>query len=176
MASGWCALRGETEFLSTIRATPEHTWALLLALVRKLPAAAAAGRAGAWDRDAYRGTELDGKRLGIFGFGRVGRIVATFGAAFRMSVAAYDTAPSSAAGVSMVASLEELLERSDVLLVHVPLDATTEGAIGAGELARLPPGAVLGEHGSRSDRGRGGTGRRPAERAPGGRRRRRPRR
>jgi D-3-phosphoglycerate dehydrogenase len=136
-------LRGETELLSSIRATPEHTWALLLALVRKLPAAAAAGRTGAWDRDAFRGTELAGKRLGIFGFGRVGRIVATFGTAFQMSVSAYDTTSTGAPGVTMVASLPELLERSDVLLVHVPLDATTEGAIGAAELARLPPGAVL---------------------------------
>jgi D-3-phosphoglycerate dehydrogenase len=137
------SLRGETEFLSSIRATPEHTWALLLALVRKLPAAAAATLEGRWDRDAFRGTELAGKRLGIFGFGRVGRIVATYGTAFRMTVCAYDTAPSPAADVAMVRSLAELLEVSDVLLVHVPLDASTEGAIGAPELARLPAGAVL---------------------------------
>jgi D-3-phosphoglycerate dehydrogenase len=136
-------LRGETEFLSRVRATPEHTWALLLALVRKLPAAAAASLAGPWDRDAFRGTELAGKRLGIFGFGRVGRIVATYGTAFQMSVAAYDTAPAPAPDVAMVGSLPELLERTDALLVHVPLDASTEGAIGARELALLPPGAVL---------------------------------
>jgi D-3-phosphoglycerate dehydrogenase len=136
-------LRGETEFLSTVRATPEHTWALVLALVRRLPAAAAASPAGAWDRDAFRGTELAGRRLGIFGLGRVGRIVATYGNAFRMSVAAYDVEPRSAPDVTMVASLPDLLERSDVLTVHVPLDATTEGAIGADELARLPAGARL---------------------------------
>jgi D-3-phosphoglycerate dehydrogenase len=136
-------LRGETELLSRIRATPEHTWALLLALVRKLPAAVAASVDGPWDRDAFRGTELAGKRLGIFGFGRVGRIVATYGAAFQMSVAAYDTVPVPAPDVAMVGSLPELLERSDALLVHVPLDATTERAIGAGELALLPRGAVL---------------------------------
>lgn len=136
-------LRGEVEFLSSVRATPEHTWALLLALVRKLPAAAVASQTLPWDRDAYRGTELAGKRLGIFGFGRVGRIVATYGTAFQMSVAAYDTAPAAATGVAMVESLPELLEQSDALLVHVPLDASTRGAIGAAELARLPEGAVL---------------------------------
>jgi D-3-phosphoglycerate dehydrogenase len=136
-------LRGETEFLSTIRATPEHTWALLLALVRKIPAAAAASLDGTWDRDAFRGTELAGKRLGIFGLGRVGRIVATFGTAFQMSVTAFDTTSAGAPGVTMAGSLPELLERSDVLLVHVPLDPTTEGVIGAAELARLPAGAVV---------------------------------
>lgn len=136
-------LRGETEFLSTIRATPEHTWALLLALVRKLPAAAAASHTGPWDRDAFRGTELAGKRLGIFGFGRVGHLVASYGAAFQMTVFAYDIAPDPAPGVTMVGSLPELLERSDALLVHVPLDATTEAVIGADELACLPPGAFL---------------------------------
>ena len=136
-------LRGEVEFLSTIRATPEHTWGLLLALARKLPAAAVASLHSPWDRDAFRGTELAGKRLGIFGLGRVGRIVATYGAAFQMPTFAYDTAPVSAPGVTMVASLSELLARSDVLLVHVPLDDTTRHALGAAELARLPSGALI---------------------------------
>lgn len=136
-------LRGEVEFLSTIRATPEHTWGLLLALARQLPVAAAASLHGPWDRDAFRGTELAGKRLGIFGLGRVGRIVAAYGAAFQMPTLAYDTAPVSAPGVTMVASLAELLAQSDVLLVHVPLDDTTRHALGAAELAQLPHGALV---------------------------------
>ena len=137
------SLRGEVEFLRSIRATPEHTWGLLLALARKLPAAAAASVAGPWDRDAFRGTELSGKRLGIFGFGRVGRIVASYGTAFQMAVFAYDTTPAPAPGVTLVGSLHELLATSDALLVHVPLDDSTRGAIGTDELARLPRGALL---------------------------------
>ena len=136
-------LRGEADLLSTIRATPEHTWALLLALARKLPAAAAASLTGPWDRDAFRGTELAGKRLGIFGLGRVGRIVAAYGTAFQMPVCAYDTAPKSAPGVTMLGSLPELLVRSDVLLVEVSLDDSTRGAIGARELSLLPEGSLL---------------------------------
>lgn len=136
-------LKGEVAFLSTIRATPEHTWALLLALARKLPAAAAAAVSGPWDRDAFRGVELAHRRLGIFGLGRVGRIVATYARAFEMAVAAYDRAPVTAPDVTMVGSLDELLQGADVLLVHVPLDASTEGAIGARELALLPSGALL---------------------------------
>lgn len=137
------SLRGEVEFLSTIRATPEHTWALLLALARKLPAAAASAVAGPWDRDSYRGVELAGRRLGIFGLGRVGRIVATYGQAFGMSVYAHDTEPVSAPGVTMVGSLADLLKQSDAFLVHVPLDASTQHAIGAAELALLPNGALF---------------------------------
>lgn len=136
-------LRGETEFLSTIRATPEHTWALLLALARKLPAAATAAVTAPWDRDAFRGVELAGKRLGIFGLGRVGRIVASYATAFQMSVFAYDTADVSAPGVTMVPSLDALLRTADVLLVHVPLDASTHRAIGAAELRLLPPDALV---------------------------------
>lgn len=136
-------LKGETDFLRTIRATPEHTWALLLALARQLPAAAAAAADGRWERDAHRGRELAGKRLGIFGLGRVGRIVAEYGLAFGMEVLAHDVTPTGAPGVTMVPTLPELLSQIDVLLVHVPLDASTHHAIGAAELALLPPGALL---------------------------------
>lgn len=136
-------LKGETEFLASVRATPEHTWALLLALARHLPAASAAAAAGTWDRDAHRGTELAGKRLGIFGLGRVGRIVAGYGQAFDMEVHAFDSAPVAMPSVAVAPSLDALLTVSDVLLVHVPLDATTHHALGASELARLPKGALI---------------------------------
>jgi D-3-phosphoglycerate dehydrogenase / 2-oxoglutarate reductase len=136
-------LRGEVEFLRTVKATPEHTWALLLALARKLPTAARASLRPPWDRDAHRGTELAGKRLGIFGLGRVGQIVAGYAQAFEMSVSAFDTRDREAPGVELVTSLEALLERSDVLLVHVPLEPATRHIIGARELALLPPGALL---------------------------------
>ena len=66
------SLRGETAFLNTVSATAEHTWALLLALLRRIPAAFASVRAGQWDRDHFRGSELDGKRLGLVGLGRHG--------------------------------------------------------------------------------------------------------
>ena len=70
------SLRGESEFLRSTAATAEHTWALLLALTRRVPAAVAAVRRGEWDRDAFRGRELEGKRLGVIGLGRIGERVA----------------------------------------------------------------------------------------------------
>ena len=118
------SLKGETEFLRTIVATAEHTWALLLGLVRRLPAAAAAGAQGATvaDRDRYRGGELGGATLGVVGLGRIGSIVATYGQAFGMDVIAHDphvsTAPS---GVVMVDDLHTLCARSDVVSIHVPI-------------------------------------------------------
>ena len=84
------SLRGEQTFLSTITATAEHTWGLLLALMRRIPEAIDSVQAGLWNRDALKGHDLEGKRLGIVGFGRLGRQVAMYGSAFRMRVAAYD--------------------------------------------------------------------------------------
>lgn len=138
------SLRGETDFLEQVPATAELTWALLLALLRRLPQAAGDAASGEWRRELFRGYELHGRRLGLVGLGRVGRQVAGFALAFGMEVAAYDPAPArAAAGVALLGSLEALLERSDVLSLHAPLDETTRGLIGARELALLPPGAFL---------------------------------
>ncbi len=138
------SLRGETELLRTVHATAEHTWALLLALVRRIPAAFASVRAGRWDRDRFRGRELAGKRLCIVGLGRVGRQVAGYGLAFGMDVAGHDPhAVDWPDGVARADGLPAALSRADVLTVHVPLRAGTAGLIGAAELAMLPPGAVV---------------------------------
>jgi D-3-phosphoglycerate dehydrogenase len=138
------SLRGETAFLQTVSATAEHTWALLLALLRRIPAAYASVRAGQWDRDSFRGSELDGKRLGLVGLGRLGRKVARYGRAFGMGVAAYDPYVANwAADVTRVSSLPELLCRSDVLSLHIPLSAETESLLDLKALSLLPTGAVL---------------------------------
>lgn len=138
------SLRGETQFLQTIHATAEHTWALLLALLRRIPPAAAAVRRGEWNRDRFRGSELAGRRLALVGLGRVGRQVARYGLAFDMTVAAYDPyAREWPDGVGRTETLEGLAGGADVLSIHVPLTAETRGLIGPRELAALPPGAVL---------------------------------
>ena len=138
------SLRGETEFLRTIRATAEHTWALLLALVRRIPAADASVRAGQWNRDAFRGRELSGRALRLVGFGRVGRQVAGYGLAFGMHVAAYDPVAGDAMpGVERRADLASLLNDADVISVHVPLDTSTRGLIGRDILSGVRSGAVL---------------------------------
>lgn len=137
------SLRGETAFLESIRATSELTWALLLALVRRLPGAFANALSGSWSRDEFRGAELAGRRLGIVGLGRIGRTVARYGLSFDMDVFAFDTAGSSIPGVTLAPSLDELLGSADVLTIHVPLTDTTRGMIGSRELGLLPDGAIL---------------------------------
>ena len=138
------SLRGETDFLRSIPATAEHTWALLLALARRIPWAFHSVLNGEWDRDAFRGHDLRGRRLGIVGLGRVGQKVARYGLAFGMQVHAHDPNPTDAIpDVIMCATLSDLLRQSDVLSLHVPFNSTTEKLIGSPELALLPPGAVI---------------------------------
>jgi D-3-phosphoglycerate dehydrogenase len=138
------SLRGESAFLETVRATSEHTWAILLALFRVIPAAVTHVLDGGWDRDRFKGHELAGRRLGILGLGRIGSAVAEFGKAFQMRVRAFDPYRATWPGeVESVDSLRALLESSDVLSIHVPLTDETRGMLGGRELAWLPEGAVI---------------------------------
>lgn len=138
------SLRGEVDFLRSIPATAELTWALLLALVRRIPAAFQSVLAGEWERDRFRGHDLAGKRLGILGLGRVGSMVARYGLAFNMRVAAYDPHPQMwVDGVERLPAMSDLLARSQVLSVHVPLNEETRGLIGEGEIGRLPNRSLL---------------------------------
>ncbi|MGC1379105.1 MAG: NAD(P)-dependent oxidoreductase [Anaerolineales bacterium] len=138
------SLRGEIDFLRTVSATAEHTWALLLALLRNIPSSFASVRAGNWNRDSFRGRELEGRRLGLLGLGRIGQKVARYGLAFDMSVFACDPyALQWVDGVARCVSLPELLGNSDVLSIHVPLNSETIGLIGKEELQLLPPTSIL---------------------------------
>ncbi len=138
------SLRGETAFLRTIQATAEHTWALLLALARRLPWAFDSVRQGDWQRDDHRGSELSGKRLGILGLGRLGEQVARYGQAFGMRVAAFDPLRQGwPDGVRRCASQLELAATSDVLSIHLPLDDSTRGIVDGATLRALPKGAMV---------------------------------
>jgi D-3-phosphoglycerate dehydrogenase len=138
------SLRGEEEFLRGITATAEMTWALLLALMRRIPEAVASVRTGEWNRDAVKGRDLSGRRLGIVGLGRVGRQIAEFGSTFNMTVAAYDPGITYwSPSVQRKHSLGALLTETDVLSIHVNLHPGTVGLIGRQELALLPEGSVL---------------------------------
>ncbi len=138
------SLHGEAEFLKGLSATAELAWGLLLALLRHIPQAADSVKGGIWDRDVFRGNELRGRRLGILGLGRLGRMVAKYGRAFGMSVAAYDPYLDDwPENVESRPTLETLLEDTQVFSLHVPLNDETRGLIGGTELARLPKGAVL---------------------------------
>jgi D-3-phosphoglycerate dehydrogenase len=125
-----------TPAANTLSAT-EQTFALMLSLARHTPAAVQRLREGIWDRKDLIGVELAGKTLGIVGLGRIGGNVATRARAFGMNVITYDPYISAARAESFNAplvSLETLLAESDVVTLHVPLNAETRGLI---DLAKL---------------------------------------
>lgn len=137
------SLAGETNFLRGVTATAELTWALLLALVRKLPQAYQSVLSGTWSRDEFRGAEVRDKTLGIVGFGRLGAVVAQYAKAFQMSVLAFDRRPDRGVEDISFVGIDELLERSDVVSLHLPLDAGTEDFFDAERFAQMKDGAVL---------------------------------
>jgi D-3-phosphoglycerate dehydrogenase / 2-oxoglutarate reductase len=138
------SLRGETAFLSTVTATAEHTWALLLALLRHIPEAHRSVINGEWDRTPFFGRELQGQTLGIVGLGRIGRMVAQYGLAFRMRVIGYDPYASGwVEGVGKVGNLNELIHNAVIISVHVPLSEETLGLIGKTQFSSMKRGSIL---------------------------------
>lgn len=138
------SLRGQRDFLRTIPATVEHTWALLLALRRRVPWAFQSVLGGYWERDRFKGHDLAGQRLGVVGLGRIGERVAQLGLAFGMDVAAFDPYRHDwVSEVKRCETLPDLLRRSDVLSIHVPLNEETRNMIGQEELDLLPIRAVV---------------------------------
>ena len=127
---------------------PEHTFALMLALRRKLLDYRADVEAGLWqvsDRFCLLGhpiRDLAGSRLGLVGYGALGKAVAQLGRAFGMHVSVFSRTPVHDDGISNV-GWNELLATSDVISLHLPLTATTRHLIGAAELARMKPTALL---------------------------------
>jgi D-3-phosphoglycerate dehydrogenase len=131
---------------SSVRATAEHAVALLLSLCRNVPQAHASVQRGEWKREAFVGTEVYGKTLGVVGLGRIGGEVARLGRALGMRVVAFDpyVGEERAAhlGVEPV-PFARLLEESDFVTLHVPLTPQTRGMIGREELRRMKRGARL---------------------------------
>lgn len=140
------SLKGETDFLDRISSTAEHTWAVLLALLRHVPAAHQDVLAGKWRREPFLGRELAGQTLGVAGYGRLGRMVAEYGKAFRMRVLIHDVAVAAlkraTPGLEAV-SADELLASSDVLSLHLPLEPQTAGWLSRERVAKLKRSAVL---------------------------------
>jgi D-3-phosphoglycerate dehydrogenase len=124
----------------------EHTLALILAMVRKIPQADESLSRGEWKRSRFKGIELYGKTLGLAGAGRIGSEVAKRARAFGMRVIAYDPYLSreraEQVGIELV-TLPDLFEGADIVSVHTPLTDETRGMIGAKELAMMKPSAYL---------------------------------
>jgi len=125
-------------------ATPELTWALILATTRRLPAQDAAIRVGGWQHDI--GPELAGSTLGLLGLGRIGRRLARYAAAFDMPVIAWSANLTDQAARQADATrvgFDELFTGADVLAVTTRLSDRTRAIVGARELDLLGPAGYL---------------------------------
>jgi D-3-phosphoglycerate dehydrogenase len=124
----------------------EFTFALLLAIARKVSASAASLAAGKWDRKVFEGTELRGKTLGLIGVGRIGGIVGSIGAGFGMTVIGTDprcTPEQSLALGAELVSLDELLRRADVVSLHAKLTPETKHLLNEARLRAMKKGVLI---------------------------------
>ena len=126
---------------SNTRAVAEHTMAVLLALVKRLPAQGAVIAAGGW-RGPVTGGDVAGLRLGLVGAGEIARAVARLAEAFGLHVTAY-ARHGVAPGLAAAPSLPALLAGSDIVSLHIPRTPATLGLMDAAALATLPHGAWL---------------------------------
>ena len=126
-------------------AAAEHTWALMLAAMRDIPAQMASLHAGDWQMGV--GKSVHGRRIGIYGYGRIGKQVADYARAFGMDVVWWASedgrARAAADGQTVAESREAFFSTSDVVTLHVRLKPSTTGLITADDLALMGTGSVL---------------------------------
>jgi len=126
-------------------ATAELTWGLIICAMRQIPQQMASLKRGEWQIALGRG--LRGRTLGVWGYGRIGQQVAAFGRAFGMKVLIWSRetglASARADGYAAAPSKQALFEESDVLSLHVRLNAETRGMVTAADLARMKPTALI---------------------------------
>jgi D-3-phosphoglycerate dehydrogenase / 2-oxoglutarate reductase len=138
-------------------APAELTWALIMSAQRRVPQYVAALKHGAWQQSGLRtssmpanfglGRSLKGQTLGIWGFGRIGRLVAGYGKAFGMQVQVWGStqsmADAQALGYHASASREAFFESSDILSLHLRLSESTQGTVTQTDFARMKPEALF---------------------------------
>lgn len=126
-------------------AAAELTWALVLAAMRRIPQQVASMRAGTWQDGV--GQSLRGRTLGVYGYGRIGRVVADYGRAFGMTVVFWASEPSRARardeGAPLALSRDEFFARSDIISLHLRLVDATRGIVRLDDLTRMKPTALL---------------------------------
>ena len=127
--------------------TAELSFAMLLALARKVPQAHATMIAGKWDRKLFQGVELAGKTLGVLGMGRIGTEVAKRAIAFGMRVIAYDPylteERAKAIGAGFADSVDQVYFSADFITVHMPVTPETKHMLNAAAFAKMKPGVKI---------------------------------
>ncbi len=132
--------------LATTVAVAELAMALMLSVVRELPRADASMKAGKWLKKEFEGAELNGKNLGVIGFGRIGAAVAARAKAFDMQILAYDPlvpAEEIKARGGLPVSLDYLLASADIITMHMPLTAESKGILSTAAFAKMKKGVFI---------------------------------
>ena len=139
------SLQGESDFLRTIRATAELTIGLTLALLRRIPAACQHVMDGGWDRSLFQGQEIFEKTVGIIGYGRLGKIVASYFEALGAHVIIHDRKIEAGVDVDgfQSKSLDELLSQADIVSLHTSYEPANHHMIGNAQFARMKPTAIF---------------------------------
>lgn len=141
------SLKGESEFLQNVKSTAEHTWALLLGLVRQIAKASAHTAKGNWNRQSLMCDELNTKTLGIIGYGRLGKIISQYAKAFGMQILVYDrnAARKDEAGKAglQVVEMNSLLQQADMVLLMVSYNPENENMIGEKEFDTMKEGVYF---------------------------------
>lgn len=131
---------------STSITVAEHAMGLMLSLSRKIAIADASVKAGKWEKSKFMGMELRNKTLGVIGMGRIGSQVVKRSKAFEMDVIVYDPYITEDTAKSLgveITTLEDLIERADVMTIHVPLTPETKGLISKEELLKMKDHAII---------------------------------
>jgi D-3-phosphoglycerate dehydrogenase len=132
---------------STVISAAEHTIGLLVSLARNIPQAHAALKDGRWERSRWGGIELEGKTLGVLGFGRIGQQVSRRAIGLGMRVLAYDPFVAKERyrelGVERRESMEDVLAAAEFLTLHLPLSAETRGIVGRDVIAKMRDGVRI---------------------------------
>jgi len=140
------SLRGETEFLNTITGTAELAFGLIINILRSIPSAFFSVKKYNWERENFRGYNLYNKTIGIVGLGRLGSWLAKYAKAFNMKVIAYDPDKDDQyfkeRKVKKV-DFNELLEKSDIISIHVHLNNDTENMFNKTAFSKMKNTAYL---------------------------------
>lgn len=125
----------------------EHTIGLMLSIARKIPEASFTTRSGLWEKSRFKGIEIEGKTLGIVGFGKIGYLVAKKAIGLGMKIIAYDPFTSeerfSSIGIERADGLDELYRVADFITIHLPKNRETTGMFNSDEFKKMKKGVVI---------------------------------
>lgn len=131
---------------STSITVAEHAMGLMLSLSRKIAIADASVKSGKWEKSKFMGMELRNKTLGVIGMGRIGSQVVKRSKAFEMDVIVYDPYITEETAKELgveITTLDDLIQKADVMTIHVPLTPETKGLISKEQLAKMKENAII---------------------------------